>query len=80
MTTDPTVLLPSPLPATMGELIGAMIQRATGSPASAAEVAAYVAYVGMADADPAASHPFGDADLLADFAGLCLSRPSFQYR
>ena len=80
VTADPAVLLPSPLPATMGELVDAMILRATGSASSAAETTAYLGYLGMADTDPAASHPFGNAGLLADFAGLCLSRPSFQYR
>ncbi len=80
ITVDPNVLIPATLPATMGELIDMMLYAATGAAATATERSAYATYLGVAESDPAASHPFGDAQLLADFAGLCLSRPTFQYR
>ncbi len=80
VTVDVAAFVPNPLPATMGELIDAIIFRLTGSPTSAAERASYASYLGVAESDDAATHPFGDVDLLADFVGLSLSRPTFQYR
>lgn len=80
VTADLTVQIPNPLPATMGEVIGAMMVRITGLPGDAIERAAYASFLGVTEAETSANSPLGDAALLADFVGLILSRPSFQYR
>jgi uncharacterized protein (DUF1800 family) len=80
VTTDLTVQIPNPLPATMGEVIDAMVLRITGMPVNAAERAAYAGFLGVTEAETSANSPLGDAALLGDFVGLILSRPSFQYR
>jgi hypothetical protein len=80
VTADLTVQIPNPLPATMGEIIDAVVLRITGSPVNAIERAAYASFLGVSEAETSANSPLGDAALLGDFVGLTLSRPTFQYR
>ncbi|MGI9621545.1 MAG: DUF1800 domain-containing protein [Acidimicrobiales bacterium] len=72
--------VPSPLPATMGETIDAMVLNVTGSAPTAGERAAYATFLGVSEAEDSANNPFANTSLLADFLGLILARPSFQYR
>ena len=80
VTIDAPSLVPNPLPATMGELIDAMIYRLTASTPTAGERASYAAHLGVSEGDDAATNPFADPDVLSDFIGLCMSLPTFQYR
>ncbi len=72
--------LPNPMPPTMGEVIDSMVVSLTGSDAPATERASYATFLGVTEDQDSATSPLGDANLLADFIGLILSRPTFQYR
>lgn len=77
---DASSHVPNPLPPTMGEVIDAMVLNLTGTEVTATERAVYATFLGVAENETSANSPLGDANLLADFLGLVLSRPSFQYR
>lgn len=71
-------LVPKPLPATMGELVDAMMVRITARKPSANTRAALLNHLSAAEND--AARGFGDAGVLADFVALLLTTPEFQYR
>lgn len=73
----PRNLLPSPMPATAGELVDSMIARFAASTASSATRNALLGYLNVAaDAAP----PTLSDDEVADFVALCLTSPEVQYR
>ena len=80
ITVDLNSHIPNSLPPTMGEVIDAMTLNLTGTPATAGEIDAYAAFIGVAAGDDSAATPLAGHPRLADLIALILARPSFQYR
>ncbi len=77
---DLNALLPSPLPATWGGLVDALITRLTSRAPQPSAQTALLSRAGHAAADALAPADLTDGDLVADLIGLTLCLPLFHFR